>query len=106
MQHPWSRREGGSALAAPPVQNSSQDQTCIKAQVRSVCKKIIRILQRKVAGVWAERAGVEVAVTEEGWGCEALEHPQLAQGCELGSHFFISVVCVAALCNAHTCSLL
>lgn len=30
-------------------------------------------------GMWAERAGAEVAVTEKGWGCEALQPPQLVR---------------------------
>lgn len=31
-------------------------------------------------GVCAERDGLETAVAEKGWGCEALQPPQLARG--------------------------
>lgn len=60
----------------------AQDQICIKAQEWSVCKKGIRMLQRKMLGMWAERAGAEVAVTEKGWGCKALKPLPVSEGCE------------------------
>lgn len=60
----------------------AQDQICTKAQQRSVCKKSIRMLQRKMLGVWAERAGAEVAVAGKGWGCKALKSPLVSEGCE------------------------
>lgn len=53
----------------------AQDQICIKAQERSVCKKSIRMLQRKMLGVCAESAGEEVAVVGKGWECKALNPP-------------------------------
>lgn len=72
----------------------SQDQICIKAKERSVCKKSIRMLQRKML---AKRARVEMAVTGKGWGCEALQPPQLARGVTGFSLFHFCGLCCCLL---------